>query len=65
MTEPVHKWISLDDLRSAALNYMRVQHGLPPKDDQEARDAWHQKLGLLTVFVTELWDNWPRGGDNG
>lgn len=59
MTEPVRKSYSLDELRWAALNYMRLEYGLPPKDDQEKRDRWHERLGLLTVFATALWERSP------
>lgn len=65
MSEPVRKSYSLDELRWSALNYMRLEYGLPAKDDQEARDRWHERLGLLTVFVATLWELPPEQHGDG
>lgn len=56
MSEPVTRAYSLDELQWAALDFMRNEYGLPPRDDPAARDAWHQRLGTLTVFVHALWN---------
>jgi hypothetical protein len=56
MTEPVCKLWSEDSLREAAMEFMRVDFGLPDKNDREARDRWYERLGLLVTFAVWLWD---------
>jgi hypothetical protein len=64
MNEPVRKPWSEDELREAAMEFMRVDFGLPEKDDQEARGRYYERLGLLICFVAYMWDTYtPRGGE--
>lgn len=55
MSEPVRISHSREELHDAALRFMRNHYGLPELNDQEARDRWHERLGLLVVFVEEMW----------
>lgn len=61
MSEPVQRSWSLDELRAAAVSYMREDFGLPQKDDAEARDRWHERLGLLSAFAHYLWESQSNG----
>ncbi len=62
MNEPVRRSWSLEELRTAAVDYMREDFGLPPKDDAEARDRWHERLGLLSAFAHSLWERQHHNG---
>nr|WP_294525651.1 hypothetical protein [uncultured Rhodopila sp.] len=55
MTDPVRQQWSEEELREAAMEFMRVDFGLPPRDDQEARARWYERLGLIVSFTSWLW----------
>ena len=56
MNDPVQKWWSEEQLKDAAMEYMRVDFGLPEKDDKAARAEWFERLGILVMFAQWLWD---------
>lgn len=62
---PVRKSFTREELQAAVLRCMREVYGTPPQDDREARNRWYENLGLLTVFVTDLWERSasPTSGD--
>jgi hypothetical protein len=60
MTEPLRHAYSLDDLKANARNYMVTMFGKPAECAD--RDAWYQRLGLLTDFVETMWHEMPPGG---
>lgn len=59
MSEPVRRSYSLEEFRQAALDFMTHEYGLPEKTDAGAREAWYERLGLLTVFATRLFKHPP------
>lgn len=62
MSEPVRKAWSQEELREAALEFMRVDFGLPERGDQEARARWYERVGLIVSFTTWMWDCYPASG---
>jgi len=36
---------------------MQSEYGRVSKDDQEARDLWHERLGMLVIFAHFLWES--------
>lgn len=62
MTEPVRKSYSLDELRTAALVFMQEEYGRYERGDEEARDRWYERLGMLGIFATWLFERFPDNG---
>lgn len=56
MSEPVRKQWSEDELRMAAMEFMRCDFGLPERRDQEARARYYERLGLIVSFTAWMWD---------
>lgn len=50
--QPVRRSFSHGELLQFAVDYMRQF----PKGEDEVCSRWHQDLGLVTMFVHELWE---------
>lgn len=58
MNDPVQKWWSEQQIKDAAMEFMRCDFPLPDRNDAAARDRWHERLGLLVTFTAWLWDTY-------
>jgi len=56
MSEVMQSWTRAQ-LVDAARDYMVAEYGKPIEmADAEEKDRWRDRLGLLTHFVTVLWE---------
>ena len=45
---------TLEQLQVLARDFMVREYGAPSSLDEESRDRWHEKLGLLVSFIHEV-----------
>jgi hypothetical protein len=54
MSEPLTKSWTEDQLREAAMEFMRCDFDKPK--DEESRNRYYERLGLLISYTAWLWD---------
>lgn len=46
--------MSRAQLQNLAIEFMVREYGKPTDMDSDARDLWHERLGLLSSFICEV-----------